>query len=225
MRGASGASDEAVSEIASLLLGARNDRKNMKLNFQKLNNLIPAIIQDAQTDKVLMLGFMNKQALNKTIKTKRVTFYSRSKNRLWTKGETSGNYLEVIEIKTDCDKDSLLIKANAKGPTCHTNQYSCFGEDQEDRLEFLSSLYNLIKQRNRQLPPNSYTASLFKQGQVKILEKIQEEGHEIIKAAKSEGKQRTIEEISDFLYHLMVLMVEQGISWEDIIKCLKARKR
>jgi phosphoribosyl-ATP pyrophosphohydrolase/phosphoribosyl-AMP cyclohydrolase len=197
----------------------------MKLNFKKLNNIIPAIIEDAQTNKVLMLGFMNKQALDKTIKTKLVTFYSRGKKRLWTKGETSGNYLEVLDIKTDCDKDSLLIKVKPQGPTCHRNKYSCFGEDKKDSLKFLSSLYILIKQRKRQMPPNSYTASLFKQGQAKILEKIKEEAQEIIKAAKSEGKDRTIEEISDFLYHLMALMVESGISWEDIVECLKNRQK
>lgn len=195
----------------------------MKINFKKLNGLVPAIIQDARTDKVLMLGFMNQAAFDKTLQTNRVTFYSRSKKRLWTKGETSGNYLEVVEIKTDCDNDTLLIKAKPGGPACHTGKYSCFGEAKSDQLNFLSTLYKLIQDRKIRLPEESYTADLFKQGLTKINAKIIEEAGEITRAAKSEGRERTIEEISDFIYHLEVLMVEQEIRWKDIMRCLAAR--
>lgn len=196
----------------------------MKINFKKLNGLVPVIIQDALTNQVLMLGFMNQAAFDKTLTEKKVTFYSRSKERLWTKGEKSGNCLEVIDIKTDCDNDTLLIKAKPSGPTCHTGAYSCFGETEKNSLDFLSELYQLIQDRKVKLPGNSYTADLFKQGLAKINAKIIEEAGEIVQAVAGEGRQRTIEEISDFIYHLQVLMVEQGIGWEDIMGCLRKRQ-
>ena len=195
----------------------------MKLNFQKLNGLVPAIIQDAQTNKVLMLGFMNQAALDQTLREKRVTFYSRSKKKLWTKGATSGNFLDVINIKADCDQDALLIKVKPRGPTCHLDRYSCFNDQTDDNLAFLSDLYKLIENRRKNMPDGSYTAHLFKQGLSKINKKIIEEAAEITQAATSEGKKRTIEEISDFLYHLMVLMVEQGIIWNNVSDCLRER--
>ncbi len=195
----------------------------MKINFKKLNGLVPVIIQDARTNQALMLGYMNQAALDKTQEEKRVTFYSRSKKRLWTKGETSGNFLEVIDIKTDCDNDTLLIKVKPAGPTCHTGQDSCFGETEKNSLDFLSELYQLVQDRKVKLPKNSYTADLFKQGLSKINAKIIEEAGEITRAAESEGRERTIEEISDFIYHLEVLMVEQGIRWEDVVGCLVGR--
>ncbi len=195
----------------------------MTLQFSQYDGLIPAIIQDANTCKALMLGFMNNQAFQKTRKTKRVTFYSRSKKRLWTKGETSGNYLEVVDIKPDCDGDAVLIKARPQGPTCHTGEYSCFGESPES-LEFLLSLYAVILERKEKLPQNSYTASLFQKGAKRILEKVKEES-EVARAATSEGKARVIEEISDLLYHLTVLMAETKVDWRDIEQCLIRRRR
>lgn len=197
----------------------------MRLHFTKGNCLIPAIIQDARTDQVLMLGFMNKAAYEKTIRTKKVCFYSRTKRRLWTKGETSGNFLQVIAIKTDCDRDCLLIKVKPQEPTCHKGSYSCFGEKPIESCQFLSFLYGLIKERQKTLPAKSYTASLFKQGLEKILEKIDEESTELIRAAKREGRTRIIEESADLLYHLFVLLVEKRIMLQEIVKELKKRKK
>lgn len=194
----------------------------MKINFQKPNSLIPAIIQDARTSAVLMLGYMNKAAYQKTRETKRVTFYSRSKKRLWTKGETSGNYLEVVDIKSDCDCDALLIKAMPHGSTCHSGQYSCFGE-QENSLQFLQFLYALIKERKKKLPPDSYTTNLFKAGILHILAKVQEEAQEVIQAVKKEGRERIIEEVSDLAYHLMALIVAREITLEELLHCLRKR--
>lgn len=194
----------------------------MNVNLEKLNGLIPAIIQDARTSAVLMLGYMNKAAYQKTRKTKRVTFYSRSKKRLWTKGETSGNYLELVEIKPDCDGDALLIKALPKGATCHTGEYSCFGE-QENSLQFLQFLYALIKERKEKLPPNSYTASLFKAGMPRILAKVQEEAQEVIQAVKKEGRGRVVEEVADLVYHLMALIAACEITLEEVAQCLQDR--
>lgn len=203
---------------------------NMNLNFKKQNGLIPAIIQDANTCKVLMLGFMNKEAYQKTRRVKRVTFYSRSKKRLWTKGETSGNYLEVIDIKPDCDRDAILIKAIPKGPTCHSGAYSCFGEESGNNIIFFESLRALVEKRKHDMPlvpsagEGSYTASLFRAGISKIGAKVTEEAEEVARAATSEGKARVIEEISDLLYHLTVLMAETKVDWWDIEQCLILRK-
>ena len=197
---------------------------NMKLNFKKQNGLVPAIIQDANTCKVLMLGFMNNGAYQKTRRAKRVTFYSRSKKRLWTKGETSGNYLEVIDIKPDCDRDAILIKAIPKGPACHSGAYSCFGEESGNSIIFFESLLTLVEKRKRDMPKGSYTASLFRAGISKIGAKVTEEAEEVARAATSEGKARVIEEISDLLYHLTVLMAETKVDWMDIEQCLILRR-
>jgi len=196
----------------------------MKLNFKKQNGLVPAIIQDANTCKVLMLGFMNNGAYQKTRRAKRVTFYSRSKKRLWTKGETSGNYLEVIDIKPDCDRDAILIKAIPKGPACHSGAYSCFGEESGNSIIFFESLLTLVEKRKRDMPKGSYTASLFRAGISKIGAKVTEEAEEVARAATSEGKARVIEEISDLLYHLTVLMAETKVDWMDIEQCLILRR-
>src|SRR3990167_3054727 len=161
---------------------------NMNVNFKKQNGLVPAIIQDANTCKVLMLGFMNKGAYQKTRRTKRVTFYSRSKKRLWTKGETSGNYLEVVDIKPDCDRDAILIKAIPKGPTCHSGAYSCFGEESGNNIIFFESLRALVEKRKHDMPEGSYTAFLFRAGVSKIGAKVTEEAKEVARAAMSEGK-------------------------------------
>lgn len=214
----------------------------MNINFQKQNGLIPAIIQDARTNQVLMLGFMNSRAFQKTSETKRVTFYSRSKKRLWTKGETSGNYLEAVEIKPDCDGDALLIKAIPKGPICHTKKYSCFGVPQNKHYNTvetqnfaflqtnpdglsLESLFSRIKERKRLLPDKSYTTFLLQAGLQKMGEKIIEEAGEVVFAAKHEGRTRTIEEASDLLYHLLVLIAASGIEYREILQCLAKRSR
>lgn len=190
-----------------------------KLDFSKFNGLVPAVVQDAETLQVLMLGFMNKKALEKTLMDRKVTFFSRSKNRLWQKGETSGNFLKVIEIKTDCDNDSLLILAKPEGPTCHTGNQSCFEKPPFDLMQ----LFQLIKERKKTMPENSYTSSLFRAGFDKIIAKIEEESEEVVRAAKSEGKQRLIEESCDLLYHLFVLLNNEDITIADIQEEVKKR--
>jgi phosphoribosyl-ATP pyrophosphohydrolase/phosphoribosyl-AMP cyclohydrolase len=195
----------------------------MKLNFKKMNGLIPAIVQDSSTMQVLMLGFMNEEAYKKTIETGLVTFWSRSRGRLWQKGESSGNYLEVIDVKADCDSDSLLILAKPKGPTCHKGDYSCFGEENVS-VTFLNKLFNLIKDRKKKMPEKSYTASLFEKGIDEIVKKLGEESIEVIVAAKSQSKKRLIEESGDLLYHLLVLLVEKNVEMNEVIKELVKRK-
>ncbi len=194
----------------------------MKLNFKKLGGLIPVVVQDNVTLQVLMVGFMNEEAYKKTLKTNKVTFYSRTKKCLWEKGGVSGNYLEVKEIKKDCDNDSLLILVNPKGPTCHTGKYSCFA-GKEDKITFLNELFFLIKKRKKERLKNSYTTSLFDKGLDQIVKKINEESFEVIIAAKNETKNRLIEESGDLLYHLMVLLAEKDISLEEIVKELIKR--
>lgn len=190
-----------------------------KLDFSKLNGLIPAVIQDVETLEVLMVGFMNEEALKRTLADGKVTFFSRSKNRLWQKGETSGNFLKVIEIRIDCDNDSLLILTKPQGPTCHTGEVSCFGKNQFNLLK----LYRLIKERKKRMPKNSYTSSLFDAGLEKILAKIEEESKEVQCAARSEGKQRLIEESCDLLYHLFVLLNNENIDIVEIAEELDKR--
>lgn len=201
-------------------------KNNVKqLNFSKLGGVIPAVVQDVKTKIVLTLGFMNEEALSKTIKSKKVTFWSRTKKRLWEKGEISGNTLKLISISADCDYDTLLISAKPKGPTCHTGAYSCFGTENKNGLEFLQELYNLIVTRKKELPKKSYTASLFNEGLVKILEKVEEESGEVLQAAKKETRKRLVEESSDLLYHLFVLLAQKNISLKDIIQELQRRKK
>lgn len=196
-----------------------------KINFKKLDGIVPAVVQDAKTKVVLMLGFMNKEALSKTIESKKVTFWSRTKKRLWEKGEISDNTLKLISISADCDNDTLLILAQPQGPTCHTGAYSCFGTKKQSGLEFLQELYDLITARKKALPKNSYTTSLFNEGFAKILEKVEEESSEVLQAAKKETKKRLIEESSDLLYHLFVLLAQKDISLDDIIQELQRRKK
>ena len=196
-----------------------------QLNFAKLGGVVPAVVQDAETKAVLMLGFMNKEALSKTIESKKVTFWSRTKKRLWEKGEISGNTLKLISISADCDNDTLLILAQPQGPTCHTGAYSCFGTKKQSGLEFLQELYDLIEARKKALPKNSYTTSLFNEGLAKILEKVEEESGEVLQAAKKETKKRLIEESSDLLYHLFILLAQKNISLDNIIQELQRRKK
>ena len=176
--------------------------------------LIPAIIQHAQTNQVLMLGYMNEESLAKTKAEGKVTFYSRSKQRLWTKGETSGNFLHVVSIEEDCDKDTYLIKVLPTGETCHTGSYTCFGE--KDPSGFLYELQGVIQNRKNQPDEKSYTTSLFKKGTKKIAQKVGEEATEVILEAMDGQKELLIEESSDLLYHFLVLLADQGLKLEDV---------
>ncbi len=197
-----------------------------KLNFNKLNGLIPAVIVDEKTDKVLMLGFMNEDALNKTMTTKLVTFFSRTKNRLWTKGETSKNYLHVVDIKTDCDNDSLLVHVNPDGPVCHTGEYSCFdGVNNSSSINFLKDLFALIKERKINFPEKSYTAKLFKEGENRVIQKVGEEAIETVIAAKNNDKTEIINETSDLIYHLFVMLADKNIELTEIVSNLKNRSK
>ncbi len=196
--------------------------KAEKLNFEKLGGLIPAVVLDESTNQVLMLGFMNREAFEKTIETKRVTFFSRSKNALWIKGESSGNFLNLVDIKTDCDNDSLLITAKPEGPTCHTGDYSCFGVEKSN-INFLNQLSALIKERKKNLPENSYTTKLFKEGANRIIQKVGEEAIETVIAAKNRDRKEIINETSDLFYHLLVMLTEQEIEFEDVLSKLVER--
>ena len=194
-----------------------------KLNFEKLNGLIPTVIIDYKTDLVLMLGFMNKESLETTTETKLVTFYSRTRKELWTKGKTSGSYLRLVEIKPDCDNDSLLIYAEPDGNTCHTGNYSCFNINKTDSIKFLEELSKLIKERKERLPENSYTTKLFKEGENRIIQKFGEESVEVIIAAKNNDRKEIINEVSDLIYHLLVLLEEKEIKLSDISANLEKR--
>ena len=196
----------------------------MNINFEKQNGLVPAIIQDSVTLNVLMLGYMNEEAYKKTVSTKKVTFYSRSRKCLWTKGETSGNYLELVSIKTDCDNDTLLIRAIPHGPTCHTGTDTCWGEDnKKNPVLFLTELQDFINKRHEEMPENSYTTSLFKDGTERMAQKVGEEALEaVIEAVKSDNK-RLIYESSDMLYHLIVLLTSKGLRIEQVISELAER--
>lgn len=196
------------------------------LDFNKMDGLIPAIIQDVLTKEVLMLGYMNFESLNKTIESGFVTFFSRSRQTLWKKGETSGNVLKVVEIFEDCDKDCLLITAKPKGGTCHTGDYSCFGVKEElKNSDFLFELFSLLKERKEKMPKGSYTTSLFESGLDRILQKVGEESIEVVLAAKNESKSRLKEELSDLLYHLWVMIAYKDVELTDVIKELQKRRR
>lgn len=197
-----------------------------KLNFKKLNGLVPAVIQDTRTNQVLMVGFMNREAIEKTISDKRVTFWSRTKKRLWQKGETSGNYLEYVSMQTDCDNDSLLIKAIPHGPVCHTNQFTCFGEDEMvDMGSVLCRLEEIIRGRKQMMPEGSYTSKLFKEGTPRIAQKVGEEGVEVALASVLGDKKRLTEESADLLFHLLVLLRQQDLALADVTKELRSRMK
>ncbi|MBI4646997.1 MAG: bifunctional phosphoribosyl-AMP cyclohydrolase/phosphoribosyl-ATP diphosphatase HisIE [Bacteroidia bacterium] len=199
----------------------------MNIDFSKSQDgLVPAIIQDAKTFKVLMLGYINEEALQKTIAEKKVTFYSRSKQRLWTKGETSGNFLYVEEIRADCDNDTLLIKVNPVGKVCHTGADTCFSEEnitQDSLVNFLFELQNIIEHRKKELPDGSYTAKLFKEGVNKIAQKVGEEAIELIIEATAGKKELILEEAADLLYHLLVLLSAKDVTINEVINVLKKR--
>ena len=196
----------------------------MNIDFEKTGGLVPAIIQDATTKTVLMLGYMNKEAFDKTLETKKVTFYSRSRQCLWTKGETSGNFLELVDIKVDCDNDTLLVKANPQGPTCHTGTDTCWGEKNEKNpLLFLTYLQDFINRRHEEMPEGSYTTSLFKDGLNRMAHKVGEEALEAVIEACNGTNERLIYEGSDMIYHLIVLLTSKGLRIEDLAKELQVR--
>jgi phosphoribosyl-ATP pyrophosphohydrolase/phosphoribosyl-AMP cyclohydrolase len=193
------------------------------LNFKKYNDgLVPAIIQDATTQKVLMLGFMNAEALIKTSELQKVTFFSRSKNRLWTKGEESGNYLFVKEIKSDCDNDTLLIKAEPAGPVCHTGADTCWDEKNEPD-NFIEQLENIIEDRKNNPTQKSYTSSLFENGINKIAQKVGEEAIELVIEAKDDNAALFKNEAADLLFHYLILLQAKGFKLADVVKILKER--
>lgn len=196
----------------------------MNIDFEKMNGLVPAIIQDSITKNVLMLGFMNEEAYQKTLATKRVTFYSRSRKCLWTKGETSGNYLELVSMKHDCDNDTLLVKVIPHGPTCHTGTDTCWGEENKrNPLLFLSELQDFINKRHEEMPEKSYTTSLFKDGINRMAQKVGEEALEAVIEAVSGNDDRLIYECSDMFYHLVVLLTSKGLRIEQVAAELAER--
>ena len=196
----------------------------MNIDFEKMNGLVPAIIQDSITKNVLMLGFMNEEAYQKTLATKRVTFYSRSRKCLWTKGETSGYYLELVSMKPDCDNDTLLVKVIPHGPTCHTGTDTCWGEENKrNPLLFLSELQDFINKRHEEMPEKSYTTSLFKDGTNRMAQKVGEEALEAVIEAVSGNDDRLIYECSDMFYHLVVLLTSKGLRIEQVAAELAER--
>lgn len=196
----------------------------MDVDFKKMGGLVPAIVQDANTKMVLMLGYMNEEALQKTIETKKVTFWSRSRNELWTKGETSGNFLNLVDIKSDCDNDTLLVKAIPDGPTCHKGTDTCWAETNETNpLLFLSFLQDFIEKRKEEMPEGSYTTSLFNGGVKRIAQKVGEEALETVIEACNGTNEKLVYEGSDMLYHLLVLLTEKGLRIEDLAEELMKR--
>jgi len=197
----------------------------MNIDFNKNNGLVPAIIQDNTTNKVLMLGYMNQEALEKTLKDGIVTFFSRSKKRLWVKGETSENYLKLVSIKTDCDKDTLLVKVNPAGAVCHTGTDTCWDEENKsDRVLFLKELEKVIQERKENPTEQSYTATLFEKGLKKISQKLGEEAVELIIEANDNKNDLFLEEAADLLYHYLVLLSAKDFSLNDVVKVLNNRR-
>lgn len=196
----------------------------MEIDFEKQGGLVPAIIQDSITNNVLMLGYMNQEAYEQTIKTGNVTFWSRSRQCLWTKGETSGNFLNLVSIKSDCDNDTLLVRVNPVGPACHLGTDTCWGEKNEaNPLLFLTELQDFINKRHEEMPEGSYTTSLFKDGLNRMAQKVGEEALEAVIEATNGTNERLIYEASDMFYHLIVLLTSKGLRIENIAQELQVR--
>ena len=199
----------------------------MKIEFTKnTDNLIPAIIQDNETKNVLMLGYMDQEAIDKTLETKKVTFFSRSKNRLWTKGEESGNFLELVSIKNDCDNDTLLIQVNPVGPTCHTGLDTCWQESNNQNFGYISKLETTIKERKENADADtSYVASLFAKGINKIAQKVGEEAVEVVIEAKDNNDDLFLSDSADLLFHYLILLQVKGFQLNDVVEVLKTREK
>ncbi len=193
----------------------------MNIDFNKSNGLVPVIVQNASTDKVLMLGYMNSEAYQQTVESKEVTFYSRSKQRLWKKGESSGNTLDVVSISIDCDNDTLLIKAKPNGPTCHTGQETCFADD--SAKGFIYELERTISQRIDDNDPDSYTNKLFQRGINKVAQKVGEEAVELVIEAKDNNDELFLNEAADLMYHTLILLKAKGFAMKDVERILKER--
>ncbi|WP_229612551.1 bifunctional phosphoribosyl-AMP cyclohydrolase/phosphoribosyl-ATP diphosphatase HisIE [Vibrio parahaemolyticus] len=198
-----------------------------RINWEKVDGLVPAIVQDFQSSQVLMMGYMNQDALAKTGETGQVTFFSRTKERLWTKGETSGNVLQLVNISLDCDNDTLLVRVNPIGPTCHTGTTTCWDGDaqEESQMVWLHQLEQLLAARKSAAPDSSYTASLYARGTKRISQKVGEEGVEVALAATSGDKAELVCESADLIYHLLVLLQDQGLSMNDVVNKLKERHK
>lgn len=197
----------------------------MNIDFTKMNGLIPAIVQDAMSGKVLMQGYMNEEALAKTKETGMVTFFSRSKDRLWTKGETSGNFMEVVSIAGDCDGDSILVKAIPSGPVCHTGSDTCWDEENTSKTGFIDQLRAIIKDRKNNPSDKSYTASLFAKGINKVAQKVGEEAVEIVIEAKDDNKELFLGEAADLLFHYLVLLEAKGYELDEVMEVLIKRHK
>ena len=197
----------------------------MNIDFDKDKGLVPAVIQDIGTNKVLMVGFMNREAFEKTQKEKKVTFYSRSKGRLWTKGETSGNFLNVKEILLDCDNDALLIKVIPDGPTCHTGTDTCWKEKNADKASFVTYLKQIIRDRKNNPSEKSYTSSLFSKGTNKIAQKVGEEAVELVIEAMDNNNDLFKNEAADLLFHYLILLEQKGIDLDEVISVLEKRHK
>ena len=197
----------------------------MTVDFDKMGGLVPAIIQDAITAKVLMLGFMNEEALQKTRETGKVIFYSRTRQRLWTKGEESGNFLHVVSIQNDCDNDTLLLKLHPAGPVCHTGADTCWGEKNEAGMAFLGYLQDFIDKRHAEMPEGSYTTSLFRKGVNRMAQKVGEEAVETVIEATNGTQEGFVYEASDLVYHLIVLLTSKGLRLDDLGRELQKRHK
>jgi phosphoribosyl-ATP pyrophosphohydrolase/phosphoribosyl-AMP cyclohydrolase len=197
----------------------------MNIDFKKMGGLVPAIVQDAISRKVLMQGYMNEEALAKTQETGKVTFYSRSKERLWTKGETSGNFMELVSVAVDCDGDAILVKANPRGPVCHTGSDTCFDEVNTSKTGFLDQLRTIIKDRKNNPSDKSYTTSLFAKGINKIAQKVGEEAVEIVIEAKDDNKDLFLGEAADLMFHYLILLEAKGYELDEVMEVLIARHK
>jgi phosphoribosyl-ATP pyrophosphohydrolase/phosphoribosyl-AMP cyclohydrolase len=198
----------------------------MKIDFEKGNGLVPCIIQDNATGKVLMMGYMNQEAVDKTLAEKRITFFSRSKGRLWTKGEESGHYLDLISLSADCDNDTLLAKVKPHGPVCHTGTDTCWGESNStSALSFIAELEATIASRKSSPSADSYTSQLFAKGINKVAQKVGEEAVELVIEAKDDNKELFLGEAADLLYHYLILLHAKDFTFEDVSQTLKARSR
>ena len=197
----------------------------MNMDFKKMEGLIPVVVQDSFTGKVLMLGYMNEAALSQTEASGRVTFFSRSKNRLWTKGETSGNFLEVVSMQEDCDGDAILIKAKPLGPVCHTGADTCFDEPNTSQTLFIDHLRAIIKDRKANPTEGSYTASLFAKGMNKLAQKVGEEAVELVIEAKDDNKELFLGEAADLLFHYLLLLEAKGYDLDEVVEVLKHRHK